>query len=164
VRDGEPEKPDVAPLPAPCVERERNQPEGHEPGDAPLRHHVPADDAGLREPVEVVVGVRERDEPQGADGSASRGIGSCRPVTGTSVFDAWQAERAHLGELLLLPEPLRLGRDSTRDGVTEDCLVSFEGERYSEPFRLPKAGRGSHGKDFSVEHVSRAALGGLTSG
>jgi len=37
-------------------------------------------------------------------------------VTGTSVFDAWQAERAHLGELPLLPEPLRLGRDSTRDG------------------------------------------------
>lgn len=63
-----------------------------------------------------LVGVHERDEPQGADGSASRGIGSCRPVTGTSVFDAWQAERAHLGELLLLPEPLRLGRDSTRDG------------------------------------------------
>jgi len=55
------------------------------------------------------------------------------PVTGTSVFEAWQAERAHLGELPILPEPFDLV--ATRR-VTEDCLVSFEGRRYSVPFRL----------------------------
>jgi transposase len=55
------------------------------------------------------------------------------PITGTSVYEAWQAERAHLGELPLLPEPFDLV--ATRR-VTEDCLVSFEGRRYSVPFRL----------------------------
>jgi transposase len=55
------------------------------------------------------------------------------PVTGTSVFAAWQAERAHLGELPLLSEPFDLV--ATRR-VSEDCLVSFEGRRYSVPFRL----------------------------
>jgi transposase len=55
------------------------------------------------------------------------------PATGTAVFDAWQAERVHLGELPILPEPFDLV--ATRR-VTEDCLVSFEGRRYSVPFRL----------------------------
>jgi len=55
------------------------------------------------------------------------------PITGTSVHEAWQAERAHLGELPLLPEPFDLV--ATRR-VSEDCLVSFEGRRYSVPFRL----------------------------
>jgi hypothetical protein len=55
------------------------------------------------------------------------------PATGTSVFDAWQAELPHLGELPILPEPFDLV--ATRR-VTDDCLVSFEGRRYSVPFRL----------------------------
>ena len=55
------------------------------------------------------------------------------PATGASVFDAWQMERPHLGELPILPEPFDLV--ATRR-VTEDCLVSFEGRRYSVPFRL----------------------------
>ena len=55
------------------------------------------------------------------------------PVTGTSVFEAWQAELPHLGELPILPEPFDLV--ATRR-VSEDCLVSFEGRRYSVPFRL----------------------------
>jgi transposase len=55
------------------------------------------------------------------------------PVSGTSVFDAWVMERPHLGELPILPEPFDLV--ATRR-VTEDCLVSFEGRRYSVPFRL----------------------------
>jgi hypothetical protein len=55
------------------------------------------------------------------------------PVTGTTVFDAWQVERAHLGELPHLPEPFDLV--ATRR-VSEDCLVSFEGRRYSVPFHL----------------------------
>lgn len=55
------------------------------------------------------------------------------PITGTSVFEAWEMERAHLGELPLLPEPFDLV--ATRR-VSEDCLVSFEGRRYSVPFQL----------------------------
>lgn len=55
------------------------------------------------------------------------------PATGTSVFEAWQAERAHLGELPILPEPFDLV--ATRR-VSDDCLVSFEGRRYSVPFRF----------------------------
>jgi transposase len=55
------------------------------------------------------------------------------PATGTSVFDAWQAELPHLGELPILPEPFDL--IATRR-VAEDCLVSFEGRRYSVPFHL----------------------------
>lgn len=55
------------------------------------------------------------------------------PVTGTSVYEAWELERAHLGELPILPEPFDLV--ATRR-VTDDCLVSFEGRRYSVPFRL----------------------------
>src|SRR5262245_37683074 len=55
------------------------------------------------------------------------------PATGTSVFEAWETERAHLGELLILPEPFDLVATWR---VTEDCLVSFEGRRYSVPFWL----------------------------
>lgn len=54
-------------------------------------------------------------------------------ATGTSVFEAWQAEQAHLGELPDLPEPFDLV--ATRR-VTDDCLVCFEGRRYSVPFHL----------------------------
>jgi transposase len=55
------------------------------------------------------------------------------PVTGATVYEAWQAEIPHLGELPILPEPFDLV--ATRR-VSEDCLVSFEGRRYSVPFRL----------------------------
>jgi len=55
------------------------------------------------------------------------------PATGTTVWEAWQGERVHLGELPELPEPFDLV--ATRR-VSEDCLVSFEGRRYSVPFRL----------------------------
>lgn len=55
------------------------------------------------------------------------------PVTGDSVFEAWQQERPHLGELPILPEPFDLV--ATRR-ASDDCLVSFEGRRYSVPFRL----------------------------
>jgi len=55
------------------------------------------------------------------------------PATGTSVFDAWRTEIPHLGELPILPEPFDLV--ATRR-VSEDCMVSFEGRRYSVPFRL----------------------------
>jgi hypothetical protein len=55
------------------------------------------------------------------------------PVTGTTVYEAWQAELAHLGELPPLPAPFDFV--ATRR-VSDDCLVSFEGRRYSVPFRL----------------------------
>ena len=54
------------------------------------------------------------------------------PATGTSVWEAWQAERAHLAPLPLLPEPFDIA--VTRP-VGRDCLVAFEGRAYSVPFR-----------------------------
>lgn len=54
------------------------------------------------------------------------------PATGTSVWDAWQAERLHLGDLpATLPPPL--DNVATRR-VSGDALVSFEGRQYSVPF------------------------------
>jgi hypothetical protein len=53
------------------------------------------------------------------------------PVTGTSVREAWEAERALLLPLPTMAEPFDLV--VTRK-VSRDCLVSFEGRRYSVPF------------------------------
>lgn len=55
------------------------------------------------------------------------------PVTGTSVFEAWRAELAHLGALPILPEPFDI---AVTRRVTDDCLIAFEGRRYSVPFRF----------------------------
>ncbi len=54
------------------------------------------------------------------------------PATGTSVLEAWEAEKHHLAELPLLPEPFDIA--VTRP-VGKDCLVSFERHQYSVPFR-----------------------------
>lgn len=59
---------------------------------------------------------------------------ACRrrcPSTGTSVYEAWQAERAFLASLPPLPEPFDLV--ATRR-VANDALVAFEGRQYSVPF------------------------------
>lgn len=53
------------------------------------------------------------------------------PATGTSVFEAWEAEKAFLAPLPLLPEPFDVA--VTRK-VAGDCTVGFEGRRYSVPF------------------------------
>lgn len=53
------------------------------------------------------------------------------PVTGTSVREAWEAERRLLQPLPTMGEPFDLV--VTRK-VHRDCLVSFEGRRYSVPF------------------------------
>lgn len=53
------------------------------------------------------------------------------PVTGTSVREAWQAERALLQPLPSLAEPFDV---LVSRKVQRDCLVSFEGRRYSVPF------------------------------
>lgn len=54
------------------------------------------------------------------------------PATGTSVLEAWQAEKPHLGALPILPEPFDIALTKM---VSDDCLVSFEGRHYSVPFR-----------------------------
>ena len=53
------------------------------------------------------------------------------PVTGTSVREAWETERALLQPLPSMVEPFDLVVSRT---VHRDCLVSFEGRRYSVPF------------------------------
>lgn len=53
------------------------------------------------------------------------------PATGTSVLEAWQAERPRLSPLPILPEPF--DHVATRR-VSIDCLVAFEGRQYSVPF------------------------------
>jgi len=53
------------------------------------------------------------------------------PVTGTSVRAAWEAERPLLQRLPSLVEPFDV---LVSRKVQRDCLVSFEGRRYSVPF------------------------------
>jgi len=56
------------------------------------------------------------------------------PVTGTSVFEAWQQEKRALAPLPdFLPEPFDIA--VTRP-VARDCLVAFESRQYSVPFRF----------------------------
>lgn len=55
------------------------------------------------------------------------------PATGSSVWEAFEAERPHLGALPALPEPFDIVVER-RVGI--DCMVSFEGRSYSVPFRL----------------------------
>jgi transposase len=53
------------------------------------------------------------------------------PVTGTSVLEALTAERLHLQPLPAMGEPFDV---IVSRRVSRDCLVSFEGRRYSVPF------------------------------
>jgi transposase len=53
------------------------------------------------------------------------------PVTGTTVGEALAAERPHLRPLPAVHEPFDC---VVARGVSRDCLVSFEGRRYSVPF------------------------------
>jgi len=58
------------------------------------------------------------------------------PVTGKSIYDSWNLEKQHLKPLpFSLPEPfdVQVSRE-----VGRDCLVSFEGRRYSVPYRWAK--------------------------
>jgi transposase len=55
------------------------------------------------------------------------------PATGTSVLQAWEAEKRLLAPVPLLPEPFDVA--VTRP-VADDCTVAFEGRRYSVPFEL----------------------------
>jgi transposase len=53
------------------------------------------------------------------------------PATGTSIWEAWRAERPKLAPVPLLPEPFDLAVTRT---VAPDCTVAFEARRYSVPF------------------------------
>ncbi len=53
------------------------------------------------------------------------------PVTGTSVREAWEAERALLRPVPTMAEPFDV---VVSRRVSRDCLISFEGRRYSVPF------------------------------
>jgi transposase len=53
------------------------------------------------------------------------------PITGTSVEEALRAERQHLQPLHRIGEPFDV---IVTRRVSRDCLVSFEGRRYSVPF------------------------------
>jgi len=53
------------------------------------------------------------------------------PVTGESVRQSYEAEKPHLGQLPLLPEPFDLVQ---RRRVGLDATVRFEGRTYSVPF------------------------------
>ena len=83
------------------------------------------------------------------------------PLTGTSIAAAWEQERRLLTPLPgTLPEPFDV---VVRRPVGIDCLVSFEGRRYSVPFRFARqevevrglAGRVQFLKDTAViaEHA-----------
>lgn len=53
------------------------------------------------------------------------------PVTGTSVREAWESERQLLRPLPTMAEPFDV---VVSRRVSRDCLISFEGRRYSVPF------------------------------
>lgn len=56
------------------------------------------------------------------------------PLTGTSIAEAWEQERRLLTALPeTLPEPFDV---VVRRRVGIDCMISFEGRRYSVPFRF----------------------------
>ena len=55
------------------------------------------------------------------------------PATGTSVLQAWEAEKHLLAPVPLLPDPFDITVVRT---VANDCTVAFEGRRYSVPFAL----------------------------
>jgi transposase len=55
------------------------------------------------------------------------------PATGSSVAQAWEAERALLRPPEMLPEVFEVVVTRT---VQKDCLVQFEGRAYSVPFAL----------------------------
>lgn len=71
------------------------------------------------------------------------------PLTGTTVMDAWQEERQVLQALPpFAPAPFDV---VVARQVANDCLVSFEGRRYSVPFALV-------GRDVEVRGAVESVL------
>jgi transposase len=58
------------------------------------------------------------------------------PVTGKSVYESWHLEKPYLKPLpLSLPDPFDV---QVLREVSRDCLVAFEGRRYSVPYQWAK--------------------------
>lgn len=76
------------------------------------------------------------------------------PITGTSVAAAWDEERRLLTALPeTLPEPFDI---VVRRPVGIDCMISFEGRRYSVPFRFVGQEvevRGVAGRVLVIKHA-----------
>lgn len=76
------------------------------------------------------------------------------PITGTSVAAAWDEERRLLTALPeTLPEPFDI---VVRRPVGIDCMISFEGRRYSVPFRFVGQEvevRGVAGRVLALKHA-----------
>lgn len=81
------------------------------------------------------------------------------PPTGTSVIDAWEAER---GLLRALPATMPAPFDAVKTAVVaKDCHVAFEGRRYAVPFAhvgLPVEVRGCAGTVQIIDPVTTALL------
>lgn len=69
------------------------------------------------------------------DEAVTRRMGMIKnPLTGTAVHEAWQEEREALRALPpFAPSPFDV---AVARPVANDCLVAFEGRRYSVPFQL----------------------------
>jgi len=77
------------------------------------------------------------------------------PATGTTVQAAWEAEKAALAPVPLLPEPFDVA--VTRK-VAPDCTVAFEGRRYSVPFAWLGRWVEIHGCSHAVQVVAGGAV------
>lgn len=81
------------------------------------------------------------------------------PPTGTTVAEAWEAERRLLRPLPpSLPEPFDAVKTAV---VARDCHVAFEGRRYAVPFAhvgLPVEVRGCAGTVQIVDPITTAVL------
>lgn len=78
------------------------------------------------------------------------------PLTGTSIAAAWEQERRLLTPLPeTLPEPFDV---VVRRPVGIDCLVSFEGRRYSVPFRFARQEVEVRGLAGRVQFLKDAAV------
>ncbi len=81
------------------------------------------------------------------------------PPTGTSVIDAWEAERGLLRPLpATMPEPFDAVKTAV---VAKDCHVAFEGRRYAVPFAhvgLPVEIRGCADTVQIIDPVTTALL------
>jgi len=75
------------------------------------------------------------------------------PVTGTSVADAWQAERELLRPLpATLSEPFDLIRTCV---VYKDCTIRFEGRTYTVPFQYARGSVEVRGCSGFIQIVDR---------
>jgi hypothetical protein len=74
------------------------------------------------------------------------------PITGLSVHETWEAEKARLRPLpATLPEPFDLVKDCA---VYKDCTIRFEGRTYTVPFCYEGGRVEAHGCAGPVQSVA----------